>query len=357
MPAKIPATVVTGFLGAGKTTLIRHMLQNAEGKKIALIINEFGDLGVDGDILKGCGEETCTEDDIVELSNGCICCTVADDFIPTMEQLLSREDAPDHIVIETSGLALPQPLVRAFNWPGISTKVTVDGVVTVVDGRAVQDGQFAHNVAAVDAQRAQDENLDHETPLSELFEDQVACADMIVVNKTDLLNAAEAEALTSRLKTESRDGVQVVKAKMGALPVDVLLGQGIGAESDLEARHEIHHHHHHDEDDHHHDHDHEHEHEHGHDEFESFTVDRGEIDDPNAFAEQVANVIRDHNILRLKGFAAVKGKPMRLTLQAVGPRVDAYFDQPFGDVPRTTRLVVIGEAGLDVGAITEALQT
>ena len=357
MPAKIPATVVTGFLGAGKTTLIRHMLQNAEGKKIALIINEFGDLGVDGDILKGCGEETCTEDDIVELSNGCICCTVADDFIPTMEQLLSREDAPDHIVIETSGLALPQPLVRAFNWPGISTKVTVDGVVTVVDGRAVQDGQFAHNVAAVDAQRAQDENLDHETPLSELFEDQVACADMIVVNKTDLLNAAEAEALTSRLKTESRDGVQVVKAKMGALPVDVLLGQGIGAESDLEARHEIHHHHHHDEDDHHHDHDHEHEHEHGHDEFESFTVDRGEIDDPNAFAEQVANVIRDHNILRLKGFAAVKGKPMRLTLQAVGPRVDAYFDQPFGNVPRTTRLVVIGEAGLDVGAITEALQT
>ena len=355
MPAKIPATVVTGFLGAGKTTLIRHMLQNAEGKKIALIINEFGDLGVDGDILKGCGEETCTEDDIVELSNGCICCTVADDFIPTMEQLLSREDAPDHIVIETSGLALPQPLVRAFNWPGISTKVTVDGVVTVVDGRAVHDGQFAHNVAAVDAQRAQDENLDHETPLSELFEDQVACADMIVVNKTDLLNAAEAEALTSRLKTESRDGVQVVKAKMGALPVDVLLGQGIGAESDLEARHEIHHHHHHDEDDHHHDHD--HEHEHGHDEFESFTVDRGEIDDSNAFAEQVADVIRDHNILRLKGFAAVKGKPMRLTLQAVGPRVDTYFDQPFGDVPRTTRLVVIGEAGLDVGAITEALQT
>ncbi|WP_438955498.1 cobalamin biosynthesis protein CobW [Cognatiyoonia sp.] len=355
MPAKIPATVVTGFLGAGKTTLIRHMLQNAEGKKIALIINEFGDLGVDGDILKGCGEETCTEDDIVELSNGCICCTVADDFIPTMEQLLAREDRPDHIVIETSGLALPQPLVRAFNWPGISTKVTVDGVVTVVDGRAVQDGQFAHNLAAVDAQRAQDENLDHETPLSELFEDQVACADLIVVNKSDLLEASEADALTTRLKTESRDGVQVVKSTMGALPIDVLLGQGIGAEGDLETRHEIHHHHHHHEgedDDHHHD----HEHEHGHDEFESFTVDRGEIDDPNAFAEQVARVIRDHNILRLKGFAAVAGKPMRLTLQAVGPRVDTYFDQPFGDDSRKTRLVVIGEAGLNEAAITEALR-
>jgi len=273
MPAKIPATVVTGFLGAGKTTLIRHMLQNAEGKRIALIINEFGDLGVDGDILKGCGDEVCTEDDIVELSNGCICCTVADDFIPTMEQLLARDPKPDHIVIETSGLALPQPLVRAFNWPGISTKVTVDGVVTVVDGRAVHDGQFAHNIAAVDAQRAQDENLDHETPLSELFEDQIACADMIVINKTDLLDASEADDLQSRLKTESRDGVQVVKAAMGALPVDVLLGQGIGAESDLESRHEVHHHHHHD-DDHDGDHHHDHAHEHGHDEFESFIVTR-----------------------------------------------------------------------------------
>lgn len=352
MPAKIPATVVTGFLGAGKTTLIRHMLQNAEGRKIALIINEFGDLGVDGDILKGCGEETCTEDDIVELSNGCICCTVADDFIPTMEQLLAREDKPDHIVIETSGLALPQPLVRAFNWPGISTKVTVDGVVTVVDGKAVHDGQFAHNLAAIDAQRAEDENLDHETPLSELFEDQIACADMIVVNKTDLLQFDEADALAGKLKTDSRDGVQVVKSTMGALPVDILLGQGIGAESDLSSRHEVHHHHHDDDhDDHHH-----HDHAHSHDEFESFIVTRSEIADANAFAEQVAGVIKDHNILRLKGFAAVENKPMRLTLQAVGPRVDTYFDQPFGSAPRETKLVVIGEAGLDEAAITAALQ-
>jgi cobalamin biosynthesis protein CobW len=357
MAPKIPATVVTGFLGAGKTTLIRHMLQNADGKRIALIINEFGDLGVDGDILKGCGEETCTEDDIVELSNGCICCTVADDFIPTMEQLLARDPQPDHIVIETSGLALPQPLIRAFNWPGISTKVTVDGVVTVVDGRAVHDGQFAHNIAAVDAQRAQDENLDHETPLSELFEDQVACADMIVVNKADLLSSDEAETLASKLKSESRDGVQVVKAKMGALPVDVLLGQGIGAESDLDARHEVHLHHHHDDDhDHDDDHHHDHEHAHGHDEFESFIVTRGEIADANAYAEQVADVIRTHNILRLKGFVAVEGKPMRLTLQAVGPRVDTYFDQPFGAATRETKLVVIGEAGLDMAAITSALQ-
>ena len=357
MPAKIPATVVTGFLGAGKTTLIRHMLANAKGKRIALIINEFGDLGVDGDILKGCGEETCTEDDIMELSNGCICCTVAEDFIPTMQKLLERDQKPDHIVIETSGLALPQPLVRAFNWPEISTKVTVDGVVTVVDGKAVEEGRFAHNVAAVDAQRKLDENLDHETPLSELFEDQIACADMIVVNKADLLGDTAAEALVGRLKSDARAGVQVLRASMGALPVDVLLGQGIGAEGDLDARHEVHHHHHHDDDDDHEDDHHDdHHHEHGHDEFESFVVSRDEVADPAAFATQVAEVIRAHDILRLKGFVAVTGKPMRLTLQAVGPRLDTYFDQPFGAAPRQTRLVVIGEAGLDRAAIEAALQ-
>jgi len=378
MTQKIPATIVTGFLGAGKTTLIRNLLQNPDGRRIALIINEFGDLGVDGDILKGCGDETCSDDDVVELSNGCICCTVADDFVPTMEMLLGRENPPDHIVIETSGLALPQPLVRAFNWPQISTKVTVDGVVTLVDGRAVADGQFAHDVAAVDRQRARDENLDHETPLAELFDDQLACADLIVVNKTDLLGDEAATDLAAQLRQRARAGVQVVKATMGALPTQVLLGQNVGAEADLASRHEIHHHHGHEDGhdiapghehdqahapdghtaahaDHHHAHDH---HDaHGHDDFESFVVTRPEIADANAFADQVAGVIRAHDILRLKGFAAVADKPLRLTLQAVGPRIDSYFDRPFSPTePRETRLVVIGQAGLDRAAIDAALR-
>ncbi len=356
MAQKIPATVITGFLGAGKTTLIRHMLGHAEGKRIALIINEFGDLGVDGDILKGCGDETCTEDDVMELSNGCICCTVAEDFIPTLEKLLDRPEPPDHIVIETSGLALPQPLVRAFNWPEIRTRVTVDGVVTVVDGKAVEEGQFAHNLAAIDAQRKADENLDHETPLSELFDDQIACADMIVVNKTDLLNDA-GQGLSERLKADARKGVQVVKSSMGALPVDVLLGQGVGAEDDLDARHEVHHHHHDHDDDHdddHNDDDHDHHHHHDHDEFESFVAELDEIADPVAFCDKLATIIRDHDILRLKGFATVSGKPMRLTIQAVGPRIDSYFDQR-ADSARKTRLVVIGQAGLDRTAIEAAL--
>jgi cobalamin biosynthesis protein CobW len=349
---KIPATVVTGFLGAGKTTLIRHLLDNADGRRIALIINEFGDLGVDGDILRGCGDETCSDDDIFELSNGCICCTVAEDFIPTMEALLARPDAPDHIVIETSGLALPQPLVRAFQWPQISTRVTVDGVVTVVDGKAVSEGLFAANLDAVEAQRRADENLDHDTPLSELFEDQIAAADMIVVNKTDLLGEDEAEALVAKLEAEARAGVHVVRTEMGRLPIEVLLGRGAEAEANMEGRDEGHHHHNHDDDDHD---DHDHHHDHGHDEFETFVVERAEVADPAAFSSQVSEVIRAHGILRLKGFVAVSGKPMRLTLQAVGPRVDTYYDQPFGDAPRSTRLVVIGQAGLDRAAIAQAL--
>ena len=363
MPKKIPATVITGFLGAGKTTLIRHMLENAQGKRIALIINEFGDLGVDGEILKGCGDETCREEDVVELSNGCICCTVADDFVPTIEALIAREDAPDHIVIETSGLALPQPLVRAFNWPEIRTRVTVDGVVTVVDGPAVRDGQFAADLAAVDAQRASDDGLDHETPLSELFEDQMACADMVLVNKTDKLDEDGRTALGLALKAKLRGGVRVLETSFGQIDPSILLGLGIGAEDDLDARHEVHHHHH---DDHHHDHDDDHHHDdhhgdhhhdhHDHDAFESFVVDLPETADVTALLARIENAITAHNILRLKGFAAVEGKPMRMTIQAVGPRIDSYFDRPFGGAEtRATRLVVIGQSGLDRSAITAAL--
>ena len=352
MPEKIPATVITGFLGAGKTTLIRNLLAKANGKRIALIVNEFGDIGIDGEVLKGCGDETCTEDDIVELSNGCICCTVADDFVPTMEALIGRAEPPDHIVIETSGLALPQPLVRAFNWPEIRTRVTVDGVVTVVDGPATADGQFAHDLAAIDAQRKADEGLDHETPLSELFEDQLACADMVVVSKTDAMEGDAVDKVLGTLGGQARDGVRLVRSSVEGLSPEVLLGLGIGAEDDLEARHEVHHHHHHDdEDDDHHD----HEHEHGHDEFESFVVELGEVADANAFAERLADTIRAHNILRLKGFIAVDGKPMRMVVQAVGPRIETYFDRSFGTDPRATRLVVIGMHGLDRAAIETAI--
>ena len=138
---RVPCTVVTGFLGAGKTTMIRHILENAGGRRLALIVNEFGDVGIDGEILKGCGVEACPEENIIELANGCLCCTVADDFVPALDLILAREPKVDHIIIETSGLALPKPLVQAFQWPSVKSRVTVDGVVAVVDGPALAAGR------------------------------------------------------------------------------------------------------------------------------------------------------------------------------------------------------------------------
>lgn len=345
--SKIPATVITGFLGAGKTTMIRNLLQNAEGKRIALIINEFGDLGVDGDVLKGCGIDTCTEDDIVELNNGCICCTVADDFIPTMEKLLERDDRPDHIIIETSGLALPQPLVAAFNWPEVKTQVTVDGVVTVIDAAAVSEGRFAHDHDKLDAQRAADEELDHESPLEELFEDQIRAADMIVLNKSDLVDAEKLEAVKANVQSQTKRALKMVPAEHGKLPIEVLLGMGSAAEDEIinrKSHHEMHH-----ADGHTHDHD--------HDEFESFVVEAGEVEDSEAFVENLKAIIASNDILRLKGFCSVPGKPMRLVVQAVGQRIETYYDRVWAEgETRNSRLVVIGLHDLDQPAIAEAIK-
>ncbi len=349
MSNKIPVTVITGFLGAGKTTLIRNLIESANGKRLALIINEFGDVGVDGEVLKSCGDENCTEDDIVELANGCICCTVAEDFIPTMEKLLSRDQRPDHIIIETSGLALPQPLVRAFNWPEIKTEVTVDGVVTIVDAPAVSEGRFAANEHQIQAQREQDEALDHETPLGELFEDQVNCADLIVLSKTDLIDEQAISNVKTLVSKETRDGVQMVKSQKGKLPLDVLLGLDMKAEDDNRMSHherhhaaqgdDIHHHHHHD-----------------HDDFESFSIALDTIDDVEGFKAKLINTIKTHDILRLKGFVSVKDKDMRLQIQAVGPRLDTYYDKPWNpEETRTSNLVVIGQAGMDRDAIQQIL--
>src|SRR5437899_10185882 len=155
--AKVPVTVVTGFLGSGKTTLIQHLLANPNGKKLAVLVNEFGSEGVDGEILKSCADANCPEENIVELANGCICCTVADDFIPTMQTLLARKVRPDHILIETSGLALPKPLLKAFDWPEIRSSITVDGVIALADAEAVAAGRFAPDLAPREAQRRADQ--------------------------------------------------------------------------------------------------------------------------------------------------------------------------------------------------------
>jgi cobalamin biosynthesis protein CobW len=338
--ARVPCTIVTGFLGSGKTTLIRHVLANAGGRRLAVIVNEFGDIGIDGEILKGCGDEACPEENIVELANGCLCCTVADEFVPALDAILARVPAVEHIVIETSGLALPKPLVQAFHWPAIKSRVTVDGVVAVVDGAALADGRVAGDLAALMAQRAADSALDHDDPIEEVFEDQIACADLVVLNKRDLLDAAGLDKAHAAIQGALPRAVRIVTTADGKVDPVALLGLGVGTEDDIENR-KTHH---------------DGELDHDHDDFDSFVVALPEIGDPAAIATRIAQVAEAHNVLRMKGFVAVAGKPLRLLVQAVGPRVNHYYDRPWGgSEARQGNLVVIGLKGLDRDAVAEAL--
>ena len=338
---KLPVTVITGFLGSGKTTLVSHLMRNPGGRRLAVVVNEFGDVGVDGEILRGCAIPDCPAENVVELANGCICCTVADDFIPTIEALLALEPRPDHILIETSGLALPKPLLQAFDWPQIRARITVDGVIALADAEAVAAGRFAPDVARVDAQRLADDSIDHETPLSEVFEDQISCADIILLTKPDLAGPDGVAKAKQVIAAEAPRPLPVVEVAEGVVDPRVILGleaaaedhAGIlgleaAAEDDMDARPS-----------HHDDHD-----DHEHDDFESIVVDIPELGDPSDLVSRIEDLANNQNILRVKGYASVAGKPMRLLVQAVGARVRHQYDRPWKpDEARRGRLVVIAE--------------
>ncbi|CAN7376167.1 cobalamin biosynthesis protein CobW [Bosea sp. LjRoot9] len=338
--AKVPCTIITGFLGAGKTTLVRHLLENAGGKRLAVLVNEFGDLGFDGSFLAGCGIEGCTEEDVVELPNGCICCTVADDFVPALEKLLNRPNPPEHILIETSGLALPKPLVTAFNWPAIRSRVTVDGVIAVVDGPAVAEGQFADDPEAMAAQAAQDSSVEHDNPLEEVFDDQILCADLILLNKSDLVDAEARARVIAEIREHLPKAIKIVETSHGKVEPALIVGLNAAAESDLAARPS-----HHGEGE-----------DHDHDDFDSVSLPLPAGLSPETLSIRMTKAAEAEGVLRLKGFTAVPGKPMRLVVQGVGRRVSHHFDRAWGaDEARDGRLVVIGLKGFDRTAVEAAL--
>ena len=350
---KIPVTIITGFLGAGKTTLIRHLLQNPQGQRIAVLVNEFGEVGIDGDLLRDC--QVCDEGDlapdqgtatdaptsnIVELTNGCLCCTVQEEFLPTMQELLLRRDQIDCIVIETSGLALPKPLVQAFRWPEIRTAATVDSVVTVVDCDALASGRLVGDLEALEAQRQADDSLDHETPIEELFEDQLNCADLVLLTKTDLVAAVDRQRVERWLADQLPRPVRVVECGQGLISADVLLGFNAAVEDNLDSRPS------------HHDHEEDHDHD---DEIVAIPLLLSQEFDPNALIQRLEALTDQYEIYRIKGFVQVPQKAMRMVVNGVGQRFDWFYDRPWRpDEHRHTRLVVIGKA-LNAATLRSAL--
>lgn len=337
---RIPCTILTGFLGSGKTTILRHVLQTSFQKRLAVIVNEFGDVGLDGDILKGCANDTCPETDIVELANGCLCCTVADDFIPALDKILSRDPKVDHILIETSGLALPKPLVQAFQWPSVRSRVTVDAVVAVVDGLALKDGQVAADLKTLDDQRRKDSHLDHDTPIDEVFLDQIACADLVLLTKGDLLDPAGYQRALDRVRPHVPPAVKVVSVARGRVDPGVLMGLGLGVEDLIDQRQTLH----------------DGMGDHDHDDFDSLVIDIPPIAQTQDLMERIARLSTDLGALRVKGYVEVVGKPLRLLVQAVGARVTSHFEHPWPDAQnRKGRLVIIGEKGMDGDKVTALL--
>jgi len=329
MSTKIPVTIITGFLGSGKTTLIRNLIQHADGKRLAVIVNEFGEMGIDGDLLKSCCSN---EEDILELNNGCLCCTVQEEFLPVMLQLMERKESIDHIIIETSGLALPKPLLHAFNWPELKPQITVDAVVTVVDAVGQVTGEICDR-EQVQAQRQADDSLDHETPIEELFEDQLSCADLIVMTKKDLIDETQFNEVKNIIAKKTRPTVKIVTADKGTLPTSILLGIQAASENDLDSRHS------------HHEEDHANGIEHEHDDhIDSIVTDITVPHTPERLVIALKELINEYPIFRIKGFINVENKPMRMVLQGVSNRFDYYFDRKWKETEvRKTSLVMIGD--------------
>ena len=323
--SKLPVTIVTGFLGAGKTTVLRHVLAQQK-RRLAVLVNEFGDVGLDGAALKDCAvcePESGTSDTtrvpdaqrptVVELANGCLCCTVQEEFLPVMLELLERRRNLDGIIIETSGLALPQPLLDAFRWPEIRTAVTVDSVVTMVDGEALAAGSVVGDAAAVERQRQADPELDHLDSLEDLLADQLRSADVVLVSRADKLSAAEMAAVQAHIHPHMRPGVPVLPGHHGVVPPEVILGLGRGAEEDR-SRMSLHH-----------STDHGDDHDHHHAPVTSAVVQMDGVWDRQALEALLRQQLTAMGLLRAKGYAAIGGKSLPLMIQAVGPRLETWY--------------------------------
>jgi G3E family GTPase len=335
----MPVTIITGFLGSGKTTLLNQILKNRQDLKVAVLVNEFGDINIDSQLLVS------TEDDMVELSNGCICCTINEGLVDAVYRVLEREERIDCMVIETTGVADPLPIILTFVGTELRDLTSLDSVLAVVDSETFTPEHFD----------------------SEAAFKQVAFADIVLLNKTDLAPQAKVEELEAYIRTV-KEGARILHSRYGEVPLPLILGVGLTQAElfdsvETQEKHEYHeqeHHHkheheHHDEHDHHHEH-----HHHGHqshhldnDGFISLSFQSERPFDVHKFQEFLTEKM-PFDVFRAKGILWFNDSPMRHIFQLSGPRYE--LDASEWLTSPKNQLVVIGRK-LDTAQIREQLNS
>jgi len=323
---QIPVTVLTGYLGAGKTTLLNRILSENHGKRYAVVVNEFGEIGIDNDLIVESDEE------VYEMNNGCVCCTVRGDLIRVIEGLVKRPGGFDGILVETTGLADPAPVAQTFFMDDeVKARARLDAVVTVADAKHL-------TLRLADSPEAQE---------------QIGFADVILLNKTDLVSTTELAEVERKIRAINPHAI-IHRTERCAIPIERVLDRGafdldriLTLDPDfLEAGHDHDHHHHHDHDHDHHDHDHDHEH---HDHISesgigSISLRGGELDPKRFFPwiEQITQAFGP-DILRLKGIIALKDDPERYVVQGVHMIIEGNHQRAWREgEKRESRLVFIG---------------
>ena len=342
---KVPVTVLTGYLGAGKTTLLNRILSEPHGKKYAVIVNEFGEIGIDNDLVVGADEE------VFEMNNGCICCTVRGDLVRILDGLMRRKGKFDAIIVETTGLADPAPVAQTFFMDeNVGKKTRLDAVVTVADARWLSD-------RLKDAPEAKN---------------QIAFADVILINKTDLVSPAELAEVEARIRGIN-PYAKLHKTQRAQIALDEVLGRNaFDLDRILEIEPEFlegdgHDHHGHDHDDHGHDHHHDHDHAHHHgglkhyhdEDMQSISLKTEKPLDPDKFFPWVQNLVQTEgpSILRSKGILSFKNDDQRFVFQGVHMILDGDHQRPWKDgEKRDSRIVFIGR-NLPGKKITEGFES